>query len=449
MRTRHALRCEHLESREVPTLWTMPGWTDASEHQFLHASDVPTGTTEIVIPMGAGDDWVFVFSCPAGVPVRILGGAGNDKVNIGNDLNLTNTKFTWVDTSGTNELRVVDQDSVSGGDHFIVNREVIGLTRLPLFEVRYADSTGSVVFFGTNSNDRFDVTDWTQRSLVMYAFAGDDTFNFITPMPYSGTGASYVQFSGDEGNDHLTVNYSAETAAAAFEISYDGTSYSSATPGPGVVSVSQMIGGATTSSVISSHVEQAAVVGGRGNDEFRMTMTAAIPSRPPIASTINLDGHTGTDTLVAKNLTNAWTLSGANAGRLASTGFVGSTNFSSMENLTGNAGADTLTVANTGAGLSGTFDGGGGSDTVRAATMSNRWELSGRNAGTLNGARLRFVNTESLIGGAKDDTFVLLGTFVGLDGTLDGGAGTDTLDTRLIFPRVPPIGAVRGIERTL
>jgi hypothetical protein len=71
-----------------------------------------------------------------------------------------------------------------------------------------------------------------------------------------------------------------------------------------------------------------------------------------------------------------------------------------------------------------TLSGGDGSDTLIGPNSDSGWTIDGQDAGTLNGAP--FTGFENLQGGAGSDTFTLdVGASV--SGTLDGGAGQDTL----------------------
>jgi len=67
-------------------------------------------------------------------------------------------------------------------------------------------------------------------------------------------------------------------------------------------------------------------------------------------------------------------------------------------------------------------------NTLVGANTINTWDLTGRNAGTLDGA-LTFSGFQNLTGGSVDDTFVFL-PGGSVSGALNGGAPT----TRSIIP---------------
>lgn len=147
-------------------------------------------------------------------------------------------------------------------------------------------------------------------------------------------------------------------------------------------------------------------------------------------------GNNTNSTLVGDNTTNAWSITGGNAGS------VGSVSFTGYNNLTGNASADTFTLA--GGNITGTIDGGSGNDSIQAENITNTWNVTAQDAGNLTQINA-FQNIDNLIGGSAVDTFNLdanlsgtvsggggddlinLGGLVSIGGGLIGGAGTDTL----------------------
>ena len=70
-----------------------------------------------------------------------------------------------------------------------------------------------------------------------------------------------------------------------------------------------------------------------------------------------------------------------------------------------------------------------GGSTLVAANSTNTWNITGADRGTLSGYPngLTFENIENLVGGTLDDTFVFADG-AAISGTIDGKAGTDTLD---------------------
>ena len=166
--------------------------------------------------------------------------------------------------------------------------------------------------------------------------------------------------------------------------------------------------------VDGSSIESWLVNGLAGNDVFTVLPTALL-------SPVTVDGGTGTDTLLGPDVANAWQLTASGTGSLNS-----SLAFENMENLTGGTDSDTFALKASGAGVSGSLDGGGGTNTLVGFNSStvNVWNLTGTAAGDLNG--MNFTNVENLTGGLYSDTFQVQSGAAGF-GMIDGGNGTDTL----------------------
>jgi hypothetical protein len=169
-------------------------------------------------------------------------------------------------------------------------------------------------------------------------------------------------------------------------------------------------------------------------------------------------GTATTSTLVGPSAATSWTINGSNAGTVAGLAF------SSFATLTGGSGADTFAFVGAGA-ISGTVNGGGGVNTLdvsgytspatvnlqtRTATpigggalgftklvgdnvtstlvgtnTTSVWNIAGMNQGAVGSTA--FQGFADLIGGSGNDTFKLANG-AGATGTIDGGAGTNTLD---------------------
>jgi hypothetical protein len=180
---------------------------------------------------------------------------------------------------------------------------------------------------------------------------------------------------------------------------------------------------------------------------------------------LTVNGGAGVDTLVGLDSATTWNVTGANAGNL--TGFI---TFAGIENLVGGAMDDSF-VFGPGGRISGTIDGGGGTNALdysadggtgasvnlktRAASRVNggaaggfkhilhmagstgsgdlltgpdaqsTWFLTGPNIGFVGG--FTFTGVESLIGGSQNDVFRFR-PGGSLQGFIDGGGGSNALD---------------------
>ena len=167
-----------------------------------------------------------------------------------------------------------------------------------------------------------------------------------------------------------------------------------------------------------------------------------------------LVGSPNIDTLIGPNNSNNWTINGIDSGT------IGTIPFFWFENLIGGTQDDTFTFAANGSVTS--IDGGAGTNTlgyiavanatVNLATLSatgvtsfaniqnlvgssdttlvgpntaTTWNITGLSAGTVVG--YQFSAISNLAGGSADDRFVFADGAM-MYGTIDGNAGTDTLD---------------------
>jgi hypothetical protein len=95
--------------------------------------------------------------------------------------------------------------------------------------------------------------------------------------------------------------------------------------------------------------------------------------------------------------------------------------------LHGSNGADTFTVDALLPNVSQLkIKGGSGSNTLRGPDRDNTWQITGPNAGSLDGV-VQFASVQDLVGGSANDTFQFHNGG-SLAGTLDGGGGSNTLD---------------------
>ena len=106
-------------------------------------------------------------------------------------------------------------------------------------------------------------------------------------------------------------------------------------------------------------------------------------------------------------------------------GLVGTIAFSGFESLQGNSGADTFRMTTALSKMSGTVDGGAGVDTVAGPNQATNWLLQG--AETISVQETQFTEIENLTGGTSSDRFEISSPSTLITGTLNGGSGIDTL----------------------
>ena len=124
------------------------------------------------------------------------------------------------------------------------------------------------------------------------------------------------------------------------------------------------------------------------------------------------------------------TLIGSNASTAwtingSNSGLAGTSAFTSFEQVNGGTGNDTFTLG-TGGSLTGSLNGGAGVDTLVGSALENVWNVTGTGQGTLN-SQSSFSNIENLTGGAGVDRFSFSATS-SVPGALNGGTGNNLLD---------------------
>ncbi|MDX2099713.1 MAG: CHAT domain-containing protein [Leptolyngbyaceae cyanobacterium bins.59] len=207
--------------------------------------------------------------------------------------------------------------------------------------------------------------------------------------------------------------------------------------------------GTNTGSVAGVNFRATNLRGGSGNDTFVLgndafaggidggdgtdTLNYAALNR---SLTLNLEALTNieavigptnpafTNTLVGRNTTNTFTITGQNQGSV--NGFA----FTNFANLTGGTGNDTFNLQSGGS-LTGGIDGSGGTNTLAGAETANTFTLTGPTTGILNGTR--FANIQNLLGGAANDTFAFT-TGAEFRGAIDGRGGVNAIDYSSVVP---------------
>ncbi|MCP4195501.1 MAG: hypothetical protein GY768_33290, partial [Planctomycetaceae bacterium] len=148
-------------------------------------------------------------------------------------------------------------------------------------------------------------------------------------------------------------------------------------------------------------------------------------------------GGTGNNTLIAADTPNMWIITGENQGTINGVYFkdvenlIGGSDvdtfiFESEGRITGNISSgdgDDVVNLKIGHGVDGTLAGESGNDTLLGQTVYN---ITGTNSGDIPGLVNAFTNVENLIGGDEIDTFNV-GPAGQLSGLADGGLGNDQM----------------------
>ena len=216
-----------------------------------------------------------------------------------------------------------------------------------------------LVVTGTNGNDTFQLTPTSNAGEYRLHLNG------LNLGAYSPTGS--VQVYGDGGVDTFVLN--GNSSSNIFEVRSDSL----------VLNTLPFFDHAIASRQINAL--------GSGD-----TITV-------YGGSATIDGGAAGDTLVATGaISHDWRITAQNTGSLDGLVF-----FSSVEQLVGGAGADTLTTPDS----------------------ANTWKIESTNAGTLKNTS--FSGMETLRGGSAADTFRIM-PGASFAGTLEGGGGADLLD---------------------
>ena len=166
------------------------------------------------------------------------------------------------------------------------------------------------------------------------------------------------------------------------------------------------------------------LIGGNLDDSFSLNG----------GSVASIDGSSGHNSLTGDNIANTWNITAADAGDVNGVGA-----FSNIQTLIGGNLDDSFSLNG---GSVASIDGSSGHNSLTGDDSANTWNITAANAGDVNGTT--FSGIQSLIGGSSNDSFDFAnGTH--FNGTIAGGAGSDTLDysafTSTLIVNLVPLGA--------
>jgi len=366
----------------------------------LNGTTTFSGITNLAGGVGAD---AFTLGVPA-FSGSIAGGGGADSLVAANGIN--NWRVTGTNAGTLNSTTTFSGiTNLAGGsvaDTFSLDADV------PTFSGSIAGGGGTDTLRATNGTNSWQTTGTNSGTLN-----GSTLFSGITNLE-GGSGADTTTLgipgfsggvTGGGGTDTLAAGNGTNTWQAI------GTNSGTLNGSTIFSGITNLAGGSGTDTLTGRNVTNGwsitgtkaatldgmngtgmdALVGGSGADTFRLGTGI---------STFNgsITGGGGSDTLAATNGTNSWLATGANAGTMN-----GTTSFSGITNLRGGTGADTFRLGADLPAFSGGVTGGGGSDTLAATNGTNSWQVTGANAGTLNGSTL-FSGITTLAGGTDTDT---------------------------------------------
>ncbi len=336
----------------------------------------------------------------SGDSIQIIGGSANSitytpsstpqgsgTANIDGSL-LTFTGLEPLLVTTTTENVIIDMSALTAAETVTLEddgtanngRSRVNFTTATLEDITFANPTKLLRVIGTGLADTITIN------------AIDGSFNADLTVD-AGAGGDAINYNARTGSGRYQLNGGADTDTLL------GTNTGH------VWNITAANAGNLDAAGVNDFTGIENLTGGAGNDVFVIgsggTLSGAIAG-----------GTTGTDTLQQADGTNAWSISGAGSGIVTDTG-----GFSDIENIVGGSGVDMFSF--TGGTLTGTVDGGSGNDSITGAA---NYSITGTNSGTLTGA-VGFVNVENL-SGSGSFTFTSAGS---LSGTVTGTGGSDTI----------------------
>jgi len=429
-----------LTGQSAGASWTVTGASSGSVGGALTFSSIEN------LAGGTGDD---DFIVNGGSIASINGGAGTNSLTGNNGAN------SWTisgasqgsATNVTSFTNIADLIGGTSSDDFTINGGSINSIN---------GGTGTNSLTGNNGANTWSISGASQGSVT-----GVTSFSNIASIiggtssdDFTVSGGSITSIDGGAGTDSLTANNGANSW------SITGADSGSVTSVTGFDNIEDLVGGSgvDTFSLTSNFsgdisggasgdifdfadtvVVTGAIDGGSGTDQIdwadytsarNVTLTATGSSDGFQGQQASISGNfdnidtlvssNNSETLTAANLSNSWSITGADDGTITSGNSLSFTNFS---NVVGGTSADSIVLA--GGTLSGSIDGGTGTDSLTANNGGKTFAISGAAAGSLTDVTGGFSNIETLIGGTGGDTFTMNSSF---SGGINGGAGSDTID---------------------
>jgi Ca2+-binding RTX toxin-like protein len=417
--------------------------------------------TPVTINSGDGNDTVNVRGTTSAL--NINGNSGNDTVNIGSMAPSSSGTLTGItgpisvaNSSGTTTLNIDDTGYTAARTATITGNSITGLA--PAAINYTAGQVSALQISGGRGGNTFTVQNTgSGTSTTLNSGTGGDTVNVRAttgPLNIEGNAGSDavnigsasgtllgitgpVSVANSSGTTALTVNDSGETSARTATIT-DGSitglapAAISYTPsnGSGAQITALTVNGGNANDTVNVQSTSAStpvtVNGGGGNDTVNVGGTA--DTLDTILGPVTANGQAGTgDTLNLKDqgssAAHSYTVTATTVNR-----GMGLITFGTMErtNVTAGSGDDLFTMGLPVPTTAVVLDGSSGANTLAGVNTSNTWTIQSAGAGLL-GTKVNFSNIRNLVGGSGNDTFKF--TAAGsLSGTVNGGAGTNTLD---------------------
>jgi hypothetical protein len=235
----------------------------------------------------------------------------------------------------------------------------------PTTTINFPYMVNDVTLYGGSGNNSYSVRGThAGQNTTLYTGNGHDTVSLESTSAGTftineGTGGVDVWSSSANLSDiHGVVNVHGGIAGVDNLLLYDYLNGSDHTFTVGTDAVTRTDSGAIHYDSLVDHVN---IVSGPGTNTFNVQGTG---------TATDIEGSGGATSLFAPDAANTWNIIGHNAGTLVSPAIAGTLTFGGVQNLHGGAGSDTFVFAD-GAGVDGTIDGGGGTNTLNYSAYSS------------------------------------------------------------------------------
>jgi N-acetylneuraminic acid mutarotase len=355
-----------------------------------------------ILNTGDGNDTVNIQGNANALTVN-AGGSGADVVNVGNAKSLAGITGALTLNNPPSFSHVYINDGADNANHPNVILTATSLTGLAPAPITFgsADLDSLTITVG-NGNNIYTVVN-TQAGLAnvttLNTGGGTDTVNVqattgALTINAAGLGSDVVNV-GNAGsvqaiNGSITITDPPSIATINVDDSADGNARTVTLDTAGFAY--GRITGLAPAAILYKYGDTSNVTIETGPGGA--TVNVLSTGKP-----VNLVGNpSGPFSLSASDGANTWTLTGQNAGTLSSALLVGTVTFSGASNLHGGNGADTFVFAD-GAGVDGTIDGGGGTNTLNYSNYSTS-VLVDLQTGFATGVGQSIGNIQNVTGGS-------------------------------------------------
>jgi hypothetical protein len=393
------------------------------------------------------------FGLAQATPLSILAGRGNDTFTVAGPVSYTGIT---IDGGGGANTLIYDDQATTASETYTVTATTVGETGAG--SIGYANMANVAVYAGSGTVDVVNVnstapgtttdvyggTTNSQAATEDVLYVGNGLLDAVKgPVALHGrTGLTIVGF-GDWANAQAGQTYNLTSGAlkrpGKAPITYDGLIYydglATSQSVPAVVNV-QSNGNLPTyigmgPGDVVTFGSQAPALGGtlaQIQGSVFLRSYGYVPGLPSVVVDDSGDGTAHPNVALSAypapdNLqTNDYQLTGLVP---ATVTFEWSLDRATPIRILGGLANDTFIVENPVSFTGITIDGGGGANTLVGPATANTWTISGGNQGTLGS--VAFTAMQILAGGSASDVFKFQ-TSGSLSGSVDGGAGVNTLD---------------------